>query len=79
VYLHPTTARVLRAIDDHADEGYSMTWSRIAESAGVSLSTLRRHRRALEDVDYISGGPAFGATIVQMSPDDGVDYECEEA
>lgn len=77
IHFHPTTVKVLQAIEDHIGEGYSMTWAKIAEIAGVSVSTLYRHLDALESVDYIWRGERFGDTIQVMSMNDEPDYECE--
>jgi len=70
IYFHPTTIKVLDAIEAHIEEGYSMTWEKIARICGISRSTLYRHLEVLESVHYIDRGNHFGNTIQQMSLND---------
>lgn len=78
IYFHPTTAKVLQAIEDLLGDGYSATWADVARKAGVSLSTVRRHRAALESVNYIECGEYFGDTLQMMSLNEPIEYDCAD-
>lgn len=77
VHFHPTTIRVMRAIEDNLDHFYDVSWRDIAAIAGVSVSTLYRHLDVLERAMYIERGDTFGDTICTMSLDMDLSYECE--
>jgi len=78
ITFHPTTLHVMQAIEDHAEEGYSMTWAKLAALLGLSVRQLYRHIAILDRVCYIDRGSHFGNTTAMMSVYEDYGDECEE-
>lgn len=81
-HFHPTTVKVFDAIDALYAERYDKTWADVAETAGVSLSTVMRHVAVLEsaDVNYLERDWCtghFSSIELLMDMHAPIEYECE--